>query len=210
MTGYLGWKVYDKRHVRRVWLDNRSGSIAALVGVWLLIASIAHAQTEKADRRHTDTEAATQRRINEVAAAVEQVRRTMLDETGLRKPGESLSEYIRRIALPLSSETARLYRQRIDHYLALIDAATQALNTEWFAHRPALRDTSEANQTLWKRLIRTQGFLSARVVKTRRAWHPQSTNQKFDQKIDPKFDQELDATFQLVITASDTLRDLRP
>ena len=42
----------------------------------------------------------TQRRINEVAAALERARRALLEDTRLRRPGERLPDYLHRIAAP--------------------------------------------------------------------------------------------------------------
>ena len=63
----------------------------------------------------------TQRGINEMAAAVEAARRGLLDDAGLRKPGEAVTPYLRRIARPLLTESRANYLARINGYLALLE-----------------------------------------------------------------------------------------
>ena len=62
--------------------------------------------------------AVTQRRINEWAAALEQARWTLVEESGLRQPNETLHVYLYRVAQPLSAESPAQYTARIDSYLA--------------------------------------------------------------------------------------------
>jgi len=160
--------------------------------------------------------AITQRAINEVAAPVEMARRALLEEAGLRRPGEGLSVYVRRIALPLSGESNATYKKRIARYLTLLaDSAKVAL---MLSAVPALHDTSAANKAQWDHLVHVLPILQGRVHKTEVAWQQALKNAQrltatAKEEVSAKnahFDTELEETMQVVLAASNTLRDARP
>jgi hypothetical protein len=162
--------------------------------------------------RQTLRPAFTQRSINEMAAAVEATRLALIDDAALRKPGEAITPYVRRIALPLPAETKAKYFARINGYLALLEQSAQA--TKAGRALPAIRDNSAANTAEWKRTVGALQYLPARLQKTERAWG--STQRMFDIASSApsarlsRFDLELEQTVQIVIAASDGLRDVKP
>ena len=152
----------------------------------------------------------TQRAINELAAPVELARRVMLEEAGLRQPNEGLSVYVRRIALPLSSESIAAYKRRITHYLYLLTRSAQAVLP---VHTVlALRDTSAANRAQWNHLLQVLPILPARIHKTEAAWQrAQKGTQPLEVRVKhTHFDTELEETMQVILAASNGLRDARP
>lgn len=152
----------------------------------------------------------TQRAINEVAAPVELARRVLLEEAGLRQPNEGLSDYVRRVALPLSGESSTAYKRRIAHYLTLLARSAQAALPVHTV--PALRDTSAANRAQWEHLLQVLPILPARVHKTEAAWQQaQKGAQPLEVRVKhAHFDTELEETMQVILAASNSLRDARP
>ena len=154
----------------------------------------------------------TQRGINEMAATVEAARRALLDDAGLRKPGEALTPYLRRIALPLPAESRANYLARINGYLALLEQSAAATKTA--RALPALRDGSAANMAEWKRTVGALQYLPARLQKTERAWnmtHYLVSNLDSAPSVpSTHFDREMEQTVQIVIAANEGLRDVKP
>lgn len=118
--------------------------------------------------RQTQRPAFTQRDINEMGASVETARLALFDDVGLRRPGEAVTPYLRRIALPLPAETKAKYVARINGYLALLERSAQA--TKLVRVLPALHDKSMANTAEWKRTVGALQYLPARLQKTEQAW----------------------------------------
>lgn len=140
----------------------------------------------------------TQHRINEMAAALETVRRAVLEQPGLRHPGESLSAYLTRLTAPLPGETEIRHHARVEGYLEHLSRAADATAS---AHTvPSLRDNEAANQDLWRRSSRDLSDLPRRVTRLKQDWqaHPQAVPG------------ELTTTFWLIQDALNALRDARP
>ena len=165
----------------------------------------------------------TQRDINVIAASLEDARSALIDNAGLRQPGENLNRYLRRIALPLSGETPTNYQTRIGRYLDLLTSSVDA--TRSHTRLPVLRHTDPANRALWEHTIRDLQQFPARVAHTRTAWQrvqhafKASSSLKNAKNIHAgsnqsviaaHFDSELAQTVSLLIAIDDGLRDARP
>ena len=157
----------------------------------------------------------TQRDINVMAANIEDARTALIDNAGLRHPGEDLHLYLRRIARPLQGETSNAYTTRIQRYLDLL--ARSAQTTQPGQHLPALRDNSPANRALWERTTRALQLFPARVVHTQTAWqralilnHSTPVNGTIGKAKPISFDAELAQTVGLLIAIDDGLRDAKP
>lgn len=156
-----------------------------------------------------------QRDINEMAAGVEQARLTLLEDAHLRRPGEDLGAYLRRIASPLPGEANRLYIARINGYLSVLAQSADA--TKRGRRMPPLRDTSAYNQAQWEHAVRALQILPARVSKTQVAWRrvlnaPSSIGLS---GLPPIIEEmplraQLEQTAQVVIAADDALHNARP
>lgn len=165
--------------------------------------------------------AVTQRRINEWAAALEQARWTLVEESGLRQPNETLHVYLYRVAQPLSAESPAQYTARIDSYLAAFAKATAA--TLSVRRMPTLLDNSTANQIVWQRAVRAISLMSGRVRKSQTTWTRtrklilqkssgvQGTKKTFfDTAGSNVLGSELEQTLGVVLEARSALRDARP
>lgn len=158
----------------------------------------------------------TQRDINVMAAGVENARSALIDNAGLRHPGEDLNIYLRRIALPLQGETPTHYKTRIGRYLNLLARSVEA--TQPGQRLPALRDTDAPNRALWQRTVHALQLFPARVAHTKAAW--EQAQRMVSQRAKPhaktvpvasnSFASELAQTVSLLIAIDDNLRDARP
>ncbi len=165
----------------------------------------------------------TQRDINVMAASIEDARSALIDNAGLRQPGEDLNRYLRRIALPLPGETPTNYKTRVKRYLELLTGSVEA--TRFHRRLPLLRDTGSANRALWEHMMRDLQQFPARVAHTQAAWQrvqhvskasPSAVSTKNakvsanQSVIAAHFDSELAQTVSLLIAIDDGLRDARP
>ncbi|HZO88638.1 MAG TPA: hypothetical protein VFB38_09900 [Chthonomonadaceae bacterium] len=147
----------------------------------------------------------TQRRINEMAAALEEARRTLIAETGLRLPGEALSHYLARIAAPLPGETPARHRARITGYLAALQRATAL--TASGRQAPHLLDDRPANRLAWEQAASALRHLPGHVARLEAAW------QRCRESRNPpsrEFVAELGESVHLLLTAYEKLRDAQP
>lgn len=154
-----------------------------------------------------------QRRINEFAATLERARRALIEETGLRPPGEPMARYLTRLAQPLPGEKPEAFRTRIESYLTLL--AKAADETASIRRMPSLRDRSPANVATWQRASRALGFLPERIAKLREAWRKPMAEQNRPpsasrSKLPNQAASELDEALHLVIVGADDLRDALP
>lgn len=154
---------------------------------------------------HSATAPLTQRRINAMAAALEQTRRALIEGTGLRLPGEGLPSYLTRIAAPLPGERTATYKTRLESYLTAFDQAAQA--TAAARRRPRLRDASLENQQIWERAVRVSCYMPARNRRLRLAWKRVATGAEPPSR---RLPQELRASLNLALALLDDLRDARP
>lgn len=169
----------------------------------LLCAGALLAQGSGAAR--SSTAPLTQRRINAMAAALEQARHALIEEAGLRLPGEGLPTYLARIAAPLPGERAAAYKTRLDSYLAALDRAVEA--TAAARRMPRLRDESLENRRLWERAARIASYMPARNARLRLAWKRVANGAEPPSR---RLPQELRASLNLVLSLLDALRDARP
>ena len=153
-----------------------------------------------------------QRDINEMAAGVEQARLSLLDDTRLRRPGEDLGAYLRRIASPLPGEPKNRYFARINGYLSVLAQSADA--TKRGRRMPPLRDTSAYNQAQWEHAVRALQILPARLSKTQGVWRALQINSHAARNTPAPllfgFDTQLQQTVQVVIAADDALHNARP
>ncbi len=191
---------------RRGWQTAR---LAIGAGLLCLLRQPSHA-------RQGGASPVTQRSINEMAAGVEQARRTLLDDTHLRRPGEDLSAYLRRIALPLAAETKQQYVGRVGAYVAALAQSVDA--TRAGRRMPVLRDTDAFNQEQWTRAVRALQILPARVFKTQAAWkrvqagydvHGSSAS-NVPLITQTQLAVQLEQTVQVVIASDDALHNAKP
>ncbi len=146
----------------------------------------------------------TQRRINEMAAALETARLALIEGTGLRRPGEGLTAYLYRIAAPLPGEPPTAFRAREQGYLAALTAA--AAGTVPARRMPRLHDESPSNRQLWDRATHALSYLPKHLDRLQAAWRkrPEPNGSA------PAFTTELRACLDLVIAALADLRDANP
>ena len=148
----------------------------------------------------------SQRGINEMAAALESVRLTLIEDTGLRRPQEPLPVYLDRLALPQSGEAAGVYDSRMEGYLKSLRRAVVA--TAPARHSLFLRHTDAANQQCWQRAAQALSLLPARVDKLERAWRQARRGDRA--AADPRLGGQLAQTLGLVLAGYSALRDARP
>ena len=148
----------------------------------------------------------TQRRLNDYSAALEKCRRSLLDTPGLRNPGETLPLYILRIASRLPGEDSAHYQKRENSYVDILGEAADSTASARMV--PALKNTSAANVTLWRRAVRDLGYLPKRMVQVRSS--ASSVSAKSGGPAAKALASEMLTTLQLVIDAFANLRDARP
>lgn len=149
----------------------------------------------------------TQRHINDFAAALDRCRRSILETSGLRAPGEPLPAYLNRIVMPLHGETMANYRVRITGLIGALESAADS--TQEARTVPALRNTTQANTALWRRTAKDLGYLPKRMVHVNSAW--QSASKSKTPPADAKtLASEILQTLQLIIDAYTNLRDALP
>ncbi len=151
-------------------------------------------------------EPVTQRQINEWAAALQRARFTLIEDTGLRQPGETLDAYLRRVAQPLPGEKSPAYRTRIEGYIGALAQATHA--TAPARHIPQLRDGSQVNRQTWQRATRMLSLLPARLLRLRGA--QQASQHPGGPESARSLEAELIQSMDVVLAAFSALRDARP
>lgn len=166
--------------------------------------------------RQGTTFSMSQRGINEMAASVEQARRILLDDAHLRRPGEDLSAYLRRVALPLAAETKQQYFARMGAYVAALGESADA--TRAGRRMPILRDTGAFNQEQWTRAVRAMQILPARVLKTQAAWRrvqagydvhgSSASNAPLITQM--QLSAQIEQTVQVIIASDDALHNVKP
>jgi hypothetical protein len=163
----------------------------------------------------------TQRRINEMAAALERAHDALVEETGLRQNGETLEAYLARLAAPLPGEKPDRRKARIDAYVAALAKATLA--TAPARRMPALRDADAENQRLWHRITQSLAHLPLRIRHTEAAWQREQKFAGNPKSVTPHVPLrltsgssvntlavELSQTLRTLNEALDALRDARP
>jgi len=152
----------------------------------------------------------SQTRINEYAAALLKVHHALIEDTGLRRPGEQLGGYVQRIVQPLPGESVDRCQKRLDTYMSTLAGVTESRNLDTVI--PALRDNSRANVEKWKIATRTSAELPAQlsrdIAARKQERFPAST--RFPQGYQSSFGHELTKTVLLIKAAFEALRDARP
>ena len=146
-----------------------------------------------------------QRQINEVAAGLEECTRTIIDNTGLRYPKESLPDYIKRLMGVLPNESASLRAKRMKQYITVLDVAAIRLAT--LAKQPALTDLTVDNLSYWSRISHVGKYLPGRVVKVKLAW---KADQKHTVVTLLNLQKEMLETVQHVVAALTAIRNCKP
>ena len=139
----------------------------------------------------------TQRKINGIAAKIEQALSAILETPKLRRSNESIRSYCQRLTARSTNEVTEQYRKRLTQYADSIERAVPSGMTG--GKLPALAETSAVNQARWKRLAKAFSYLPVRVKKVRTALAS-------GQNVAP----ELEQTLALLLSARDELRDARP
>ncbi len=139
----------------------------------------------------------TQRKINSIAAKVEQALSDILETPQLRRPNESIHAYCQRLTARRPNEVTDQYKKRLIQYADSIGRAMPVVLTD--GKLPALAETAVTNQARWKRLTKTFGTLPLRMKKLRTAIAGSQPVAS-----------ELEQTLALLFSARDELRDARP
>jgi hypothetical protein len=149
----------------------------------------------------------SQTRINEYAAALLRAHRVLIEDPGLRRPGEQLSPYMHRIAAPLPNESQADYLLRTEGYVAsverLLDRRALCITA------PPLNDNTAQNTAIWRKATAAAAALPGRVERLRAAWtllKRAADRQKASDRLAVEFDYTLIA----IKTAFEALRDARP
>lgn len=150
----------------------------------------------------------TQRRINEIAAALERAHYALIEGTGERHSGELLPEYFARLMAKLPQETPAQHKARIERYLDALTRVTAA--SAPLRRLPALSDNSAGNRQVWQRAVQALAELPALTAKLRAEW-PHELPKLSTPAVKPdSFDSELARAVWLVTTALSNLRDAQP
>ena len=110
----------------------------------------------------------TQRRINELAAMVEQAQALLMEAPKLRKPNEPLAIYLKRLLHPLPSETAEGYKVRVQGYLQMFEQLAEA--TSVARKLPNLAHQTQENRLVWRKLNDAMNAIPAQSQKLRALW----------------------------------------
>jgi hypothetical protein len=139
----------------------------------------------------------TQRKINAMAAKIENALSAILEVPKLRRPNEPLPDYCRRLTDRIHGEVTADHKKRLIGYT---ESLAQALPREIAgSSRLGLADQSAANQARWGRLTRTFGYLPGRLKKLRAVIAEGKPAAG-----------ELEQTLALLTSARNELRDARP
>ncbi len=139
----------------------------------------------------------TQRKINGMAAKIEQALIDILETPNLRRPNEPIRTYCQRLTAHRPNEVTDQYKKRLTEYADSIERAVPSGMTD--GKLPALSETSAANQARWQRLTKTFGYLPVRLKKLRAAIAGRQPTAS-----------EIEQTLSLLFSARDELRDARP
>lgn len=142
--------------------------------------------------------------INRWAAAADSVRHALIVDTGLRLPGEQVDAYLRRIALPLPTESPIAYQRRMESYFhaflvaksVLLEAASPSLS---------LHDRSPKNLRLWQQIVSLVRSLPRQLHFLQTDW-----NRHTNPKGQLQFVVQFNATTHLYLDLYELLRDALP
>jgi len=183
--------------MRRYHLLGRTGFFQA----FLLLAAFASAA-------QSGPAALTQRRINEIAAALESAHSALIEGMGTRHPGELLPETFAHLAAKLPQETPAQHKARVERYLAILSRAVAA--SAPLRRMPALNDTSAGNRQVWQRAVQALDTLASYAARLRAQWPHELPKLSSPVAKPDSFDTDLAHAVWLVTGALRALRDAQP
>jgi hypothetical protein len=158
-------------------------------------------------RSHAQTQRISQTRINEYAATLLRAHRVLIEDPGLRRPGEQLSPYMHRIAAPLPGESEALYRARIAGYVTNVE---KQLDRRLLCITvPALTDTDPQNTAVWRKATAASAELPGHMEQLRTAWASVKSG-PIRRTVTDRLAVELDHMLIAIKTAFESFRDARP
>jgi len=150
----------------------------------------------------------TQRRINEIAAALERAHYQLIEGTGARHSGETLPDYFAHLMAKLPQETPAQHKARIEGYLAALSRVTSA--SAPLRRMPVLNDNSARNRQVWQRAVQALAELPGYTSRLRTEWPHEAQKLSSPAAKPDSFDSELAHAVWLVTTALSALRDAQP
>ena len=182
-------------------------SLAAHVFTAFLAGSLL--LTASNERAEAQPRPISQTRINEYAAALLKVHRALIEDGDLRRRGEKLDDFMRRIVIALPAESKDHYVGRIDSYFAALRNLSD--RRKLCTATPALHDNSPGNVEQWKRAVRASAELPDRWEHVRTAsLHPESGGPFDLVKGRSGMAAELTKTLLTIKTSFEALREARP
>ena len=176
--------------------------IAAIVFHVALIGGAARPATAQA-------KPISQTRINEYAAALLKVHRALIEDGDLRRPGEKLDDFMRRIVTGQPAESKDHYIQRLGSYFEALRSLRD--RSKLCMAIPALHDTSPANVDRWKRAVGASTELPDRWERVRVAWTHADSGGTHELVRGPNgMAAELTKAVFTIKTAFEALREARP
>ncbi len=151
-------------------------------------------------------EGITQRGINNYAAALQRARYAVIENTGLRNPGEALVPYLMRISSPLPGESRSKFLARVSKYISAIINASK--ETEDLKSAPDLIDTDQVNRKAWNHAVRYSLLFPREVVKLKSDWN--HVKKKNSIESSRRFQNEFINCIQTDLAEFDILRDVLP
>jgi hypothetical protein len=139
----------------------------------------------------------------------------LVEDTGLRRPGEAISTYVDRIACHQPGETT--YEARVVGYLDVLDQAAHA--TAAGRSVPPLQHADAANRQIWQRVAQALSQLPVSVREARAGWRDVMREERRNwQSPDPKIagapyrrlGAALNRSLAQILAAYSALRDARP
>jgi hypothetical protein len=159
----------------------------------------------------------SQRRINELAAALQQARLNLIENTGLRQPQEPLPGYFLRMAYPSTTVNDEVRQKRIAEFIATTKRV--ARDTASIRNLPMLSHNDTANVQLWLKAVRAVDRLPVCITRLKAAWQAVRQDElRNSQSSDPavagapyrRLGAELTQTTELILVAYNALRDAKP
>jgi len=174
---------------------------AVLLALQVLVCGRVSAEADRAQRL-------SQRKINEMAAALETARLALIEDTGLRRPGEPLAAYFDRVIQPQAGEPLVACALRVQGYIDSLSRAADA--TAAGRHLVAVDHTGTANRLSLRRAAQALSLLPVRVDKLKRAArHASQTSHFGTVSYHHWLGAQFNETLELVLAAYSALRDAR-
>jgi len=180
---------------------SRSGPICP--AIWLVICAglLASAPIKAQAQRVSQT------RINEYAATLMRAHRVLIEDPGLRKPGEQLSPYMHRIAAALPRESDSAYLSRVESYITNLERCLDRRSL--CTTVPALTAADSQNAAEWRKAVAESAELPARLEHLRAACAAVRAGANRRPASD-RMAVELDRMLIAIKTAFEYFRNVRP